>query len=127
MYATPKLKAFLGTLRAVNGESQNVMGHKLGLSQPELANLENGRARIKPDFLTDIITAYELNDEQQAELQEVIEAAPNKILRVGVTTPLEGELIKDIRTAIAGNTLAPETIKNMMRLMAGGQKPKESI
>lgn len=122
MNAAPKLKTFLRTLRVTNGESQDTMGHKLGLSQPELANLENGRTRIKPDFLDDVLAAYELSAEQQAELQEAIDAAPIKILRVGVTTPLESEFISEIRAAIERNTLAPATIKNMMRLMAGGQK-----
>lgn len=70
---------FCRKLRIDNGELLKDMANKLEVTSSYLSAVENGKRNVPQEWPTKIIDFYELNQEQQQELQKVIQESKKEL------------------------------------------------
>ncbi|MGN7478929.1 helix-turn-helix domain-containing protein [Solibacillus silvestris] len=70
---------FCRKLRIDNGELLKDMANKLEVTSSYLSAVENGKRNVPQEWPTKIIDFYELDQEQQQELQKVIQESKKEL------------------------------------------------
>lgn len=77
--ATTALGKFLRKLRVDRDERLYDMANRVGVSSAFLSSIENGRKKPSSTLIRKLITEYNLNAKQQAELEEALSISQESI------------------------------------------------
>jgi transcriptional regulator with XRE-family HTH domain len=74
-----KFGEFMRILRVKNHEVMGDIAKLLGVSTPFLSAVENGKKNVPAEWFNIIVEHYNLTDEEQSELRDVIEKSKTQI------------------------------------------------
>lgn len=111
------ISRLLRMIRLHNGEVMLDMANKLGVTSAFLSAVENGRKPAPSNWITKLIELYDLDQSQQAELQEAFDETVKQI-----RIPVEGALPqkRDLALSFARrfDELGKDEIEAMMRILS---------
>lgn len=104
----------LRIIRINSGETAKAMADKLGISVPYLNAIENGRRDIPNDMAEKVISAYNLSEKDQKNIQEAVITSKDRV-KIDLTELAEKK--RRVILALAKDEIDNDTLEKICKIV----------